>query len=85
MPKHITLGMTIRHITRSATLIGLLNGLGHCPSNCMVLEHDTVLAELQMKKRPITIPSCIRPGISTTLVWDNNDFGEETLSGKGTT
>ena len=29
--------------------------------------------------------ACIQTGIHTTLVWDNNDFGEETLSGKGTT
>ena len=85
MPKHISLGMTVRHITGSATLIGLLNGLGHCTSSSMVSEHDTALAELQRRKGPVAIPSCIRPGVFTMLVWDNNDFGEETLSGKETT
>ena len=85
MPKHISLGMTVRHITGSAALIGLLNGFGHCTSSSMVLEHDTALAELQKRKGPVAIPSCIRSGVFTNLVWDNNDFGEETLSGKGTT
>ncbi|KAJ8050587.1 Vesicular integral-membrane protein VIP36 [Holothuria leucospilota] len=32
-----------------------------------------------------SLPQNILPGTFTTLVWDNIDFGEETLSGKGTT
>lgn len=31
------------------------------------------------------LPTGIIVGQDTTLVWDNNDFGEKTLSGKGTT
>jgi hypothetical protein len=27
----------------------------------------------------------LNPGLFATIVWDNNDFNEETLSGKGTT
>ena len=33
----------------------------------------------------IKIPRNINPSAFTTIVWDNNDFSEETLSGKGTT
>ena len=30
------------------------------------------------------LPSTIQPGTPTTLVWNDNDFGEETLSVHGT-
>ena len=85
MPKQCSLAMAVRHMTGSAQLIGLLNGLGHCSSNSQVLEHDTALAHLQIERGEIYIPENISAGAPITLVWDNNDFGEETLSGKGTT
>ena len=85
MPKHSSLAMAVRHMTGSAQLIGILNGLGHCSSNTQVLEHDTALAELQLLRGDAYIPSNITAQFQATLVWDNNDFGEETLSGKGTT
>lgn len=83
-PKHWALGMTIRHLTNSSQLIGILNGLGHCVSHSSVLEHDTALATVQLKQDSI-IPPGMNKNIFSTLVWDNNDFGEETLTGKGTT
>ncbi|XP_067300890.1 uncharacterized protein [Pseudorasbora parva] len=85
MPKHSSLAMAVRHTTGSAQLIGILNGLGHCSSNSQVLEHDTALAELQLQRGDTYIPPNITVQVQATLVWDNNDFGEETLSGKGTT
>lgn len=44
---------------------------------------------LLLQKRQVALgfnilPSETKP-IFTTLVWHNNDFGEETISGKGTT
>ncbi|XP_077974182.1 uncharacterized protein LOC144429837 [Styela clava] len=60
MPKHMSLAMAVRHLTGSASLITLLNGLGHCVSNTLVLEYDTALATLQELKGPISIPSCIK-------------------------
>lgn len=47
-------------------------------------EHDTALTHLQMERGEIYIPENIRVELPATLVWDNNDFGEETHSGKGT-
>ncbi|KAL2102045.1 hypothetical protein ACEWY4_003806 [Coilia grayii] len=85
MPKQCSLAMAVRHMIGSAQLIGMLNGLGHCSSNSLVLEHDTALANLQMERGEIYIPESICAEVPVTLVWDNNDFGEETLSGKGTT
>ena len=85
MPKQCSLTIAVRHMTGSEQLIGLLNGLGHCSSNSLVLEHDTALAHLQMERGEIYIPENIRVELPATLVRDNNDFGKETLSAKGTT
>ena len=81
LPKHHALAMAVKNMSGSKNLISLLNGLGHCISNNMLYEHDTALAELQIKRGENFIPSSIKPNIHCTLVWDNNDFGEETLSG----
>ncbi|KAJ8050302.1 hypothetical protein HOLleu_03448 [Holothuria leucospilota] len=84
MPKFLSLGMAVRHMTGSAQLIGLLNGLGHCSSHSTVIEHDTALAQQNLNSSD-ALPATIVPGEFLTLVWDNIDFGEETLTGKGTT
>ena len=83
-PKHLALGMTIRHWTGSSNLIGLINGLGHCASHSAVLEHDTALASLQLSRNEV-IPPGFEKGVAATLIWDNNDFQEETLTGGSTT
>ena len=85
MPKHVALGMAVRHLSGSAQLVGLLNGFGYSVSHSFVLGHDIALAQQEVERGSIALPSCIQTGKHTTLVWDNNDFGEETLSGKGTT
>ena len=85
MPKHVALGMAVRHLSGSAQLVGLLNGFSYSVSHSFVLEHDTALAQQENERGSIALPSCMKSGVYTTLVWDNNDFGEETLSGKGTT
>lgn len=85
MPKHMSLAMAIRHLSGSAQLIGLLNGFGHTVSNSVVLNHDTALAENEMMRGEDALPSTMQPERPTTIVWDNNDFREETASGHGTT
>jgi hypothetical protein len=53
-------------------------------SHSFVLCHETALAQMN-----ISNDSAIPPGfvsdVPTTLAWDNDDFSEETRSGKGTT
>ena len=76
MPKQCSLAMAVRHMTGSAQLIGLLNGLGHCglghcSSNSQVLEHDNALAHLQMERGETYIPEKISAEVPVTLVWDN--------------
>ncbi len=79
-PKHVALGLAVRHLTGSSQLIGLLNGLGHSISHSLVLQHDTALALQQLQGDGI--PPGFHEGVFTTIVWDNNDFGEETLTGE---
>lgn len=52
-------------------------------SHSVVLEYNTALALQSLEID--TIPVGFQKGVFTTLVWDNNDFGEETLSGEGIT
>jgi hypothetical protein len=44
LPKHIILGMSLRHLFRSAELIKLMNRLGHCENYSFLLEIETAIA-----------------------------------------
>jgi len=86
MPKHLLLGMSLRHLTGSADVLSILNRYGHCQSYDKVLELDTALAA-EVQRTDSMLPS----NISTTgnvvshLCWDNFDINEETPTGSGTT
>ena len=79
-----SLALATRQITGSQALTEILNRFGHCASHSVALTYATALALLNLKN-DVSIPSGIREGVHTTLVWDNIDFGEETRSGKDTT
>ena len=78
-PKSLTLGLTVRHLTGSSRLVSLLNKLGHCASWDTVLSLDTSLAQLTLVEGGDKIPKGFSKRAPTTLVWDNIDFGEETI------
>ena len=59
--------------------------MGHTASVATVYKHDTALAIASSRGQDIIIPRNINLGTFSTIVWDNNDFDEETVSGKGTT
>ncbi|XP_049332864.1 uncharacterized protein LOC111197609 isoform X2 [Astyanax mexicanus] len=84
-PKSLCLGLTVRHLTGSSHIVSLLNRLGHCASWDTVVSLDTSLAQLQLVEGRDKIPKGFSKKTPTVLVWDNIDFGEETLSGHGTT
>ena len=84
IPKHVALGLTMRHMTGSSILIGILNRFGHPVSHSAVLEHDTALANKQLYTDNI-VPEVFIKKITTTVIWDINDFREDTPSGEGTT
>ena len=83
-PKTISLAMAMRQLTGSSTVLNLLNHFGHCMSHEYVLRHETALAQIN-----ISSEGALPPGFSkhefTTIAWDNDDFCEETKTGKGTT
>ena len=81
--KSLALGMT--QITGSVRLLRILHGLGHTASVATVYKHDTALAIASSREQDIIIPRNINPRTFSTIVWDKNDFNEETVSGKGTT
>ena len=85
--KALALGMAVRQITGSVRLLRILHSLGHTASTDTVYRHDTALAISSSNgaEKEIAIPRNISPETFTTIVWDNNDFNEETVSGKGTT
>ena len=83
--KSLALGMTVRQMTGSVRLLKILHGLGHTASTDTVYRHDSALAISSSNGQEIIIPRNINPEAFTTIVWDNNDFSEETVSGKGTT
>lgn len=85
-PKHIALAQSVHHLFRSKNFITELNRLGHCISYTVMknIDHDIVKSLLSENE---ILPSNIIKN-STLFVHgggDNNDFQEETLSGKGTT
>ena len=77
-PKHVALAMTVRHWTGSAKVIDFLNGLGHSVSSSYVLQRDTAQANKQLERKTLT-PEGFDKNKFTTLVFDNNDFPEETV------
>ena len=68
-------------------MLTILHGLGHTVSSSTVPKHDTALAiaSIQDQVDEIKIPRNINPSAFTMMVWDNNDFSEESLSGEGRT
>ena len=85
--KSLALGMTVRQMTGSVRLLRILHGLGHTSSTATVYRHDTALAIANSDDagKEMSIPRNVTANMFTTIVWDNNDFNEETVSGKGTT
>ena len=77
IPKHVALSLTMRHMTGSSSLFGIVNGFGHLVSHSGVLEHDTARAT-----KPLctdnTVPEVFIKKIPTTGIWDNNEFREDT-------
>ena len=83
-PKSISLAMALRQLTGSSTVLKVVNTSGHCMSHRYVLRHETALAQVNSSSQG-ALPPGFTKNESTILVWDNDDFCEETRTGKGTT
>lgn len=86
MPKHLLLGMAVRHLTGSVKVGTLLNRLGHCCSYSQLLDLENAMA-IQTKCRDSFLPYNISVDYNKILhtCFDNFDLIEETPSGAGTT
>ncbi len=62
----------------------IIHGLGHSVAPSTFYEQESALAVASTGGQDIIIPRNINSGTFATIVWDNNDFSEETISGKGT-
>lgn len=86
-PEHVLLPMAVKTLTGNVQLIQLLNRFGHGLSYSQCEEIETSLCLNKMAKSSesgITLPDSIQQFSFTSLVWDNIDRLEETLSGAGT-
>lgn len=83
-PKALVLGLSVKHLTGSKEVINILHRLGHCASYDRIRAYETSLAAYATRSA-YKIPERFASGALITLVWDNMDFLEETLTGQGTT
>ena len=82
MPKHLLLGLTLRHLIGSAEVVTLINRFGHYASYSILLELETAMCR-SVTERGSMLPSTVQPdgNVVTHLCWDNFDMKEETPSG----
>jgi hypothetical protein len=83
--KHVLLPFTVKALTGNVELLKILNRLGHGVSYSKVAEIEAALATQKLSEAETIVPSAIQRNIPATLVFDNIDRLEETLSGSGTT
>ena len=81
--KHLSLSLTMKSLTRSKTMVSLLNRFGHCPRDEAIRQIDLGLEETPFKTKTL-VPSRIirKSNPSTGLSWDNFDINIEKPSGE---
>ena len=84
-PKHLLIPFAIKSMTGNVELIKIMNRLGHGVSDTKLSEVDTAYAILKMGSSSRLLPDDIQTYQPASLVYDNIDRLEKTLSGSGTT
>ena len=85
-PKHILLGMTLRHLFWSAEIVTLMNKLGHSTNYSFVLELETATAKRIHQSSTLLSPLIIRNPSCQSLFhsdFDNFDKFVNELTGSG--
>ena len=87
-PKHIGLGVTLHHLTRSKQVIQLIHEAGHCISYEGVQRVDTSIAKSELSRYMangnMLVPSNLVENQFVQFAADNIDIIEDVLDGKGT-
>ena len=77
LPEHISLAISVKHLTGSKQLITVLSKIDHCSSYEEIENLDTCLAKEILAKSEetwVTIPSSIFPGIFVQVAGGNNEL-----------
>ena len=72
-------------VTCRTDLIAMLNGCGHTVSSSELHEIQAALGKLRQEEGAQKLPGNIAKHVQVSLVFDNNEFSEETPSEDGTT
>lgn len=85
-PKHLLLGVTLKHLTGSTKIVTLVNRMGRCSSYKQVLDLENSMA-LKTFSTSSVLPNNINSmgNKFSHFCFDNFDVIEETPSGAGTT
>ena len=86
MPKHILLGMALKHLFRNAEVITILNRLGHVTDYCFILELESALAKALDETSYILGHNIVRnPDCKSLFHSDFDNFDQYTnqLTGAG--
>ena len=86
LPKHILLGMALRHLFRSAEVTVILNRFGHIPDYCFMLELETALAKALDESSHLLTNNIVRnPSCMSVFHSDFDNFDQYTneLTGAG--
>lgn len=86
LPKHILLGMTLRHLFRSAEVSVILNRFGHIPDYSFLLELESALAKAMDQSSHLLTNSIVRnPSCKSVFHSDFDNFDEyvSSLTGAG--
>ena len=74
-PKHILLGMTLRHLFQSTEIITLINKLGHSTNYSFVLELETAISKRIHQSSTLLSPLIIRnPSCQSLFHSDFDNF-----------
>ena len=82
--KHLSLGLTVKSLTGSKTMVSLLNCFGHCASDELIRRTDLGLEERNTFKTLVRSHIIIKSNLSPGFAWDDFDINIETPSGANT-
>ena len=80
--KHFALGLTLKSLTESRSVVSLMNRFGHCVGDEIVRRDDISLESNILRNEQILLSHIKKEkNLVTGLSWDNFDINIETLSG----
>ena len=80
--KRMSLGIALKSMTGSKSVVNLMNRFGHCASNEKIRRIDIGMESTLNESNDIVPDNIVKiPSLCTGRAWDNFDVNMETLSG----